>query len=151
MKDINWENYTTIRSETHYEYDIIECLRDNFLFHHISDLTQIRENQTPHVLDLVITNDEKDIENITILPSLGFSDHVLIKDYVCSFTEHCTGKPKIKYSSCDLASFTEEWEDVNWEESFESMSIDDMWNCFAQKYHRSVEKYVPKYTSQTRL
>ena len=77
MKDINLSNYTTIHSDTHYEF--IECLRDNFLFQHISDFTRIRENQTPSILDLVLTKDENDIENVTILPSLGVSDHVVIK------------------------------------------------------------------------
>ena len=90
MKDINWENYTTVHKETIYEYEFIECLRDNFLFQHITDITRIRENQTPHTLDLVITKDENDIDNIVILHSLGVSDHVLIKfDYVCSFKEKC--------------------------------------------------------------
>ena len=56
MKDINWGNYTTIHSETHYEYNFIECIRDNFLFQHISDFARIRENQNPHILDLVFTN-----------------------------------------------------------------------------------------------
>ena len=39
MKDINWSNYTTIHSDSHYEFEFIECLRDNFLFQHISDFT----------------------------------------------------------------------------------------------------------------
>ena len=146
MKDINWENYTTIHNETHYEYDFIECIKDNFLFQHISDFTRIRENQTPHILDLVLTKDENDIENITILPSLGVSDHVLIQfDFLCSFSEHCTGKPKIKYSNCDFAAFTVDWENEKWEERLEGLNIDNMWECFSQKYHESVEKYVPKY------
>ena len=117
------------------------------MFQHISDFTRIRENQNPHILDLVFTKDENDIENITILTSLGVSDHVLIKfDYLCSFSEHYTGKPRVKYSNCDFAAFTADWESENWEERFEGLNIDNMWNCFAQKYHESVEKYVPKYT-----
>ena len=56
-----------------------------------------RENQTPSILDLILTKDENDIENVTILPSLGVSDHVVIKfDFLCSFKEHYTGKAKIK-------------------------------------------------------
>ena len=39
MKDKNLTNYTTIHSDTHYEFEFIECLRDNFMFQHISDLT----------------------------------------------------------------------------------------------------------------
>ena len=57
MKDINWSNYTTIHSDAHYEFEFIECLRDNFLFQQISDFGRIRENQTPSILDLVLTTD----------------------------------------------------------------------------------------------
>ena len=66
-------------------------------------------------------------------------------DCLCSFKEHYTGKAKIKYSSCDFASFTEDWENENWDDKFEGMDIDNMWNCFSQYYHESVEKYLPKY------
>ena len=52
---------------------------------------------------MVLTIDENDIENVTILPSLGISDHVVIKfDFLCSFKEHYTGKAKFKYNSCDF-------------------------------------------------
>ena len=42
MKDINWSNYTTIHSDTHYKFEFIECLRDNFMFQHISGSIYIR-------------------------------------------------------------------------------------------------------------
>ena len=148
-KDINWSNYTTIHSDTHYEFEFIECLWDSFMFQHISDFTRIRENQIPSILDLVLTKDENDIENVTILPSLGVSDHVVIKfDFLCSFKEHYTRKAKIKYNSCDFASLTEDWGNKNWEDNFEGMDIDNMWNCFSKYYHESVEKYVPKHIPQ---
>ena len=66
-------------------------------------------------------------------------------DFLCSFKEHYTGKAKIKYNSCDFASFTEDWKNENWEDKFEGMDFDNMWNCFSEYYHESVEKYVPKY------
>ena len=101
---------------------------------------------------MVLTKDENDIENVTILPSLGVSDHVVIKfDFLCPFKENYTGKAKIKYNSCDFASFTEDWGNENWEDKFEGMDIDNMWNCFSQNYHESVEKYVPKYIPQKRM
>ena len=36
------------------------------------------------MLDLIITKNEKNIDNIEILPSLGCSDHVLLEfEYIC--------------------------------------------------------------------
>ena len=99
MKDVDWENCTTCYNENHYEFEFIETLQDNFLFQYISEPTRYRENQTPHVLDLIITNDEHVIENIDILPSLGVSDHVLVKfDVLYAFKEFHNGNPKVWYS-----------------------------------------------------
>ncbi|MES9971492.1 MAG: reverse transcriptase family protein, partial [Candidatus Thiodiazotropha sp.] len=147
MKDINWENYSTCHNENHHEYEFIECLRDNFLFQHVVEPTRFRENQTPHILDLIITNDQHDIEDITILPSLGVSDHVLIKfDFVFSFKEFHNGKPKVKYGRCDFVSFTNEWDNIDWEEKFTEHSVDEMWAIFVEQYQESVNRHVPKYT-----
>lgn len=146
MKSINWDNCTTSHNENHYEFEFIECLRDNFLFQHISEPTRYRENQTPNLLDLIITKDQNDIENINILPSLGVSDHVLIKfDFLCTFKEFHNGKPQIKYGKCDFESFTNDWNAINWEEKFVGHNIDEMWNLFSEQYHESVNKHIPKY------
>ena len=146
MKDVDWVNCTTCHNENHYEFEFIETLRDNFLFQHISEPTRYRENQTPHVFDLLVTNDQHDIENIDILPSLGVTDHVLIKfDFLCAFKEFHNGNPKVRYSRCDFDSFNNEWASIDWEMDFSGHSVDEMWAIFSEKYHTSVDKYVPKY------
>ena len=119
MGNMNWDNCTTCYNENHYDFEFIECLRDNFLFQHISEPTRYRENQTSNLSELIITNDQNDIENINILPSLGVSDHVLIKfHFLCKFKEFHNGKPQIKYGKCDFVSFTNEWNAINWDEKF---------------------------------
>ena len=147
MKGVKWDNCTTWHNENHHEFEFIECLRDNFLFQHVSEPTRYRENQTPNLLELIITNDQNDIENINILPSLGVSDHVLIKfDFLYQFKKFHNGKPKIKYGKCDFVSFTNEWNSINWHEQFEGHSTDEMWNLFSEQYHESVNIHIPEYT-----
>ena len=121
-------------------------MHDNFLFHHILEPTRYRENQTSNILDLIITNDQTNIENINFLPSLGVSDHVLIKfDFLCKFKEFHNGKSQIKYGTCDFVSFTNEWNAINWDEKCVGHSIDEKWNIFSEQYKDSVNKHVPKY------
>ena len=57
----------------------------------------------------IITNDQNDIENMNILPSLDVSSPVLIKfDFLYQFKEFHNGKPKIEYGKCDFVSVTNE-------------------------------------------
>ncbi|MES9879908.1 MAG: reverse transcriptase family protein [Sedimenticola sp.] len=145
MKDIDWTQYTTCHSETHHEHKFIECIQDNFLFQHISEVTRVRDNQSSNILDLVLTNDEHDVAEISILPSLGVSDHVTILfSYLCSFKEYHTGVPTLKYGRCDYKAFSDEWSDIDWNEEFNDCDINDMWEIFASRYEDSVAKHVPK-------
>ncbi|CAC5395117.1 unnamed protein product [Mytilus coruscus] len=96
----------TPHSEDHYKHTFIEALRDNFLYQHIDKPTRFRENQTCRTLDLVITKDESNIDNINIDAPLGLGDHATITfDFLNSFNEYETGKSKYKYSNVTLKDF----------------------------------------------
>ena len=52
-------------------------MRKNFLYQHIDTPTRARGTSIPHLLDLVIT-DEQFIENIDFQAPLGKSDHSVL-------------------------------------------------------------------------
>lgn len=145
MRDIDWNFWTTPHSEDHYEHTFIEALRDNFLYQHIDKPTRFRENQMCRTLDLVITKDESNIDNINIDAPLGLSDHATITfDFLYSFNEYETGKSKYKYSKCDFERFSEDLSNFDWDSSFEDKDISEMWKIFYEKYKKCVETYIPK-------
>ncbi|VDI20975.1 Hypothetical predicted protein [Mytilus galloprovincialis] len=134
MRDIDWNFWTTPHSEDHYEHTFIEALRDNFLYQHIDKPTRFRENQMCRTLDLVITKDESNIDNINIDAPLGLSDHATITfDFLYSFNEYETGKSKYKYSKCDFEKFSEDFSNFDWDSSFEDKDISEMWKIFYEK------------------
>ena len=55
----------------------MDTLRKNFLYQHIDTPTRARGTSVPHLLDLVIT-DEQFIENIDFQAPLGKSDHSVL-------------------------------------------------------------------------
>ncbi|VDI33300.1 Hypothetical predicted protein [Mytilus galloprovincialis] len=141
MRDIDWNFWTTPHSEDHYEHTFIEALRDNFLYQHIDKPTRFRENQMCRTLDLVITKDESNIDNINIDAPLGLSDHATITfDFLYSFNEYETGKSKYKYSKCDFEKFSEDFSNFDWDSSFEDKDkdISEMWKIFSEKYIKNV-------------
>ena len=83
--DINWANWTSksdnIDSQ---EFKFIECIRDNFFIQHVSEPTRVRGEDTPNLLDLIITNEKNMIDSIEYQSPLGKSDHsVLVFNFVC--------------------------------------------------------------------
>ena len=59
------------------EIDFINILRDFYLLQHASCPTRTRGSDTPHILDLVLSNDSF-IEEVQYLAPLGNSDHSVI-------------------------------------------------------------------------
>jgi len=57
--------------------EFIEVLRDNFLIQNVTFPTHARGGDTPHILDLVISNDNF-IDNIDYCAPLGKTDHATL-------------------------------------------------------------------------
>jgi hypothetical protein len=74
--NIDWENCNSNGDSTEsIEYTFIENLQDIFLFQHIKKPTRWRGTNTPHILDLIITNKEPMISDLEYTSLLGKSDH----------------------------------------------------------------------------
>ena len=76
ISDINWSNYTSL-SNSCPSLILLKAVRDNFLTQHIDTPTRARGSDTPHILDLVISNNPFTKE-INHLSPIGRSDHVCV-------------------------------------------------------------------------
>ena len=74
IKEINSELKTSETSENHISSRFIECIRDCFLFQHVLAPTRFRSDNVPSILDLIFTNEEYMISDLSFLPGLGESD-----------------------------------------------------------------------------
>ncbi|VDI15853.1 Hypothetical predicted protein [Mytilus galloprovincialis] len=83
--EINWETWNTKGDRPNStENKFLEALQDNFLYQHTTKPTRWRGADTPHTLDLLITNEEEMISNLEYMSPLGKSDHcVLSFDFNC--------------------------------------------------------------------
>ena len=76
---IDWEPQTThICNPKDINNLFIECVRDNFLFQHITEPTRQRGTDTPITLDLIFTNEKNMVSDTSINAPLGNSDHSII-------------------------------------------------------------------------
>ncbi|CAG2195408.1 unnamed protein product [Mytilus edulis] len=73
---IDWEIWNTKGdNENSIENRFLESIQENFLFQHTTKPTRWRGTDTPHTLDLILTNEEEMINNLEYMSPLGKSDH----------------------------------------------------------------------------
>ena len=77
MPLINWTSWM-VASPDSIDAEFLNLMDDLFVTQHVNFPTRVREGQVPSLLDLVFTNDECFISEITSFPPLGKSDHVTI-------------------------------------------------------------------------
>ena len=59
---------------------------DLFITQHVTFPTRYRNDQTPSVLDLILSTDQHEVTDRTSLPPLGKSDYVVISFEFCVIT-----------------------------------------------------------------
>ena len=86
--NIKWDSESTESNTV--EGKFIENIRDNFLLQHITKPTRGRLGNTSNILDVIFTNEEDMIEDVTYESPLGKSDQaVLLINHRC-YTETTT-------------------------------------------------------------
>ena len=93
--NINWESHCQLLPVNTHTQLFLDTLSDHFGLSMSLNPARYRLGQSPHILDLVFTNEEAMINNISYLPGLGSSDHVclnfnLIIFMLCTLPRHCT-------------------------------------------------------------
>ena len=83
-KSIDWTAWKSKQGDSSNEAKFIEGVRDSYLYQHVGSATRRRGNENPSTLDLIFTNEEMQVSEITHGAPLGKSDHDLL-----SFSFHC--------------------------------------------------------------
>ncbi|CAH1269255.1 Hypp4131 [Branchiostoma lanceolatum] len=124
----------------------IECLRDTFLYQHVTRPTRYRSDQTPTLDDLVLSNEEGMIEQITHEEPLGASDHVRIEfNFVFSTPVKENKKTTWRFDRGNYEMMSEDL-NLNWDNLLESKSTQEAYALFQQRITKAVLKHVPTKT-----
>ena len=143
MPLINWTSWT-VGSQSSLDAEFLDLVNDSFISQHVNFPTRIREGQAPSLLDLVLTNDESFISEITSLPPLGKSDHVTISfDFQCYLKINGSRNYKYNYGRGDYQSMTSELLNINWTILSAGLDINATWSLFHSIMLQLIDKYVP--------
>ena len=143
--EINWETWSVNKSITHPSFLFVECVRDNYLSQHISGFTRYRQGQDPCCLDLLLTDNQTEIENLSLTSKLGASNHVSI-----FFEIPFIGKKDVQtisranYFKGDYTKIKNYLSIVDWNVMVE-MNVENSWLFFQKHIKHCEENFIPKF------
>ena len=140
-KGIDWDENT---AETQEEKTFLDCVQDCFLHQHITEPTRYREGQTPSTLDLVMTNEEGMIANLTYLPGIGLSDHICLMFDLRTYTEKMPDTARYRYHRGDYDGINQELNSIDWDSQLADKNTEESWAYFADTFNNSMRKFIPK-------
>ena len=88
----------------------IDTLQDCVLHQHITEPTWYRQGVNPHTLDLVLTDEERMVDELRYLAALGKGDHLLAK-----LIANCYTSQRITYHNWTVSALILMDSGIKWE------------------------------------
>ena len=106
--------------------------------------THCREGQTPHILDLVMVNDESLVSDIEHFCPFGKSDHeTLFFTLYVEEREELGHDWKYNLKKAQFGKMRKEFQQTDWN-SLDAMEVEDCWREIKNKLYSSMEHNIPK-------
>ena len=122
------------------EFLFVESIRDSFLYQHFLKETRGKSTSTLHILDLLFTNEEEMVRDLTYESPLGKSDHCVLNfNFVCH-TEHSVKKHKLFYY--DKGDYDSMKVDIKAELDSKTISLTDNPNRQWEVIKESIKKML---------
>ncbi len=143
-KEINWEEDSGTGVE---QEKFIECIQQNLLVQHVTEITRFRGNDIPSRVDLIFSTDEDMIGEIRYKSPLGKSDHKVI-----TFKIKLDIEREIKeemmwvYRKTKWKEMREDIEAIDWEQELKptERSMNEIMEAFSERFNKLMEKHVPQ-------
>ena len=136
---INWSAVLTCQ-EGSMEDKFIETMENCFLHQHILSPTRCRVNTTPHILDLVLSNEEEMVSEIKHLVFLGSSDHQVISFKYSCYADWSKSQHKFNYGKGDFVGARLYLDEHPIRVDGD---VDSMWESFKQSVIEVCDRHIP--------
>ena len=152
-KTINWKTGKTRQSDDSNEAKFIEGIRDSFLFQHVENSTRKRGTDEPSTLDLIFTNEEMQVSEISHGAPLGKSDHDVLSFSFHCYVDYSKKKERRIFERGDYPAMRNSESIKTWREEFlkaaesTESSAETMWCSLKSQLHRLTEMFIPLETA----
>ena len=142
--DIDWQQERATVGENHPASKFYKATRDAYLIQHQMNPTRIRDGQRPTLDDLVFTNREDIIHDITMAGALGKSDHATILVNLAVSTQTAPKQERLNYHKADYPAMKKFLDMTDWKRELQNLTADQAWSFFKKKVEEAKTRFVPK-------
>ena len=141
---IDWVNKATMPGARKIERDFLGTITDNLLYQHVRENTRTRGPQKS-ILDLILTKEEEDIKNITILTPIGRSDHGIVKgEFICKWKSRIVPKKIKAYRKGKYDNMINTLGQTEWVTEYMDITGTECIKHLMEKYVKLEDEAVPK-------
>ena len=142
FKEIDWVNDFVPPGKV-YLNEFISTLHECFLYQHVTEPTRFREGEQPNLLDLILSNEEDMVQDLSYLPPLDKSDHVCLKFSVLHKSQKPVPSPPIhNIFKANYQLIGTELGEINWKETLSGNFVDD-YKKFVEILSSKIEEHSP--------
>lgn len=150
---IDWEQETTQHVlDSHIESTFLSCIQRNYLYQMVDQPTHKRSEQTPTLIDLIITNDPDIIGDISYNAPLGNSHHLLLEfnipiNLFKDLSPETSTKTRFAYDKGNYKEMRTYVNKTDWKNVFQTEANVNVWKDNLEKIiNDAQELYIPKIT-----
>ena len=148
--NINWTDHSTTNSSPTSER-LLEIIDEHGLSQLVREPTR-RQGDTQNILDLVLTNNDKIVNNIRVVPEISDHDIVLFQVNLA-----CTKKRRVKRKiyirkRANTDRIKDELQNLadHFEQSLKNESVETKWNVFQQRIRSIMDSCIPHKLTSSR-
>ena len=147
-KEIDWESEYSAQE---HQSVFISSLQECYLHQHVTEPTRYRTNETPNLLDLLLSSEESMIANLSYDPPLGESDHLCLRFNVACGKEEVIREEKesLNIYKCNLEAVIAELGQYDWDDLLTSNFQQD-YQVFFDILEKLMRKHTPVKTPRKR-
>lgn len=142
FKEIDWPNGRANTLPGHPAYKFLSTCKNVFLIQNQTEPTRYRDGQEPSLLDLVLTNRDDIINEISTVAGLGKSDHVMLIINI-NWTCKQSKSELLNYSKADFDSIIKFLDETDWDKELKGLDTNEIWLKIKERINLCVDEYVP--------
>ena len=143
LPSIDWEHETCSNNENHMASQFLQAYTEANLYQHQKNVTRVRKGEKPNILDLVLTNKEDMVKEITTEAGLGKSDHLTLIITLNTQAHAKEQNERFCYNRTDEKILKDKLRSVNWDKTLEETTVDQAWDKIKEKIFEAVTKSTP--------
>jgi len=145
LPGIDWDEDSCPHNEAHIETLFLESIRDTYLYQHVTEPTRVKVDQQPNILDLILTNEEGMVSDLSIEAPIQKSDHATLWFTFNTHTAPSKTHTKRIYDKGDYDKM-KKMLSKNWKEELGDLDPEQSWQKFLRTLKDAETKCIPSKT-----